>query len=296
MKMKIKFAKIAILALAVSSIFGSCTPNDDVSGNGIVAPELDGSFTITPVAGQPNRFTLTATATTPDVYKHLWNIGQGPFYGDATEEIFLPDAGDYTITHGSVSYIGGATFTTSQELNVATPDPIAGNLILGGKFETPEDVAQWTTFPATVSGSVWTFANGEATMTGSTAWNHQNLYQAIQVEAGHTYKFDMRVKGLGNTMDTYMEWYAGYNPPVAGSDYNEGGQILALNTWAGCAIGPFEGQLSVVGCNEGSTSGGLKVFPTSGTVYVVLRSASGQASPSNPYSITIDNVEVRRID
>lgn len=290
--MKLKFNTFYAAAFAIATLFWSCSPDETGNGNGITPTELDGSFTIAPIDGSPNRFLLTAT-TNEGVLKHQWNIGQGNFYGGQTQEIFLPDAGTYTITHGSVGYIGGVAYSTSQELVVETPDPIAGNLILGGKFETPEDISHWVTFPANVNGSAWTFANGEATMTGSQNWNHQNLYQTIEVEAGHTYKFDMKVKGLGNTMETYMEWYAGYNPPVQGSDYNEGGQILALNTWAGCAIGPFEGQLSVVGC--GDTLQGLKTFPTSGTVYVVLRSASGQAS-NTPFSITIDNVEVRRID
>lgn len=289
--MKVLFSKI-FAAVAITTMFWSCSPDDDSAGNGIIAPELDSSFTIAPVNGSPNRFLLTAT-NPENVFKHAWNVGQGVFYGGVTQEIFLPDAGTYTISHGSVSYIGGTTFTSSQDLTVETSDPVSGNLIRGGTFETAEDIAEWQVFPQTVDGSVWTFDNGEATMTGSVNWNHQHLYQAIQVEAGHTYKFDMKVKGLGNTMDTYMEWYAGYNPPT-GPDYNEGGQILALNTWAGCAIGPFDGQLSVVGCG-GDTSEGLKVFPTSGTVYVVLRSASGFAS-ATPFSVTIDNVEVRRID
>ncbi|MBD3583654.1 hypothetical protein [Flavobacterium selenitireducens] len=289
------FRNLAYTALvAMSAAFWSCTPNDDADGNGIVSPELDASFTITPVAGSPNRFLLQATGSNDNTLAHYWNTGSGNGGSGlvTSKEIFLPDAGTYTITHTQVG-IGGAQYTSSQELEVETSDPVAGNLIRGGKFETAEDIAQWQLFPQSIAGSAWTFANGEATMTGSINWNHQHLYQAIQVEAGHTYKFDMKVKGLGNTMDTYMEWYAGYNPPT-GNDYNEGGQILALNTWAGCAIGPFEGLLSEVGCG-GDTSEGLKVFPTSGTVYVVLRSASGYAS-ATPFSITIDNVEVRRID
>ncbi|RZJ70312.1 hypothetical protein [Flavobacterium sp.] len=291
--MKIKvLAYAALSALAVS--FSACTPNDDAGGNGVVSPELDASFTIAPINGNPNRFLLQATGDNANTIGHYWNTGSGNGGTGlkTSKEIFLPDAGTYTISHTKVG-IGGAQFTTSQELVVLTSDPVAGNLIRGGKFETPEDIAEWQLFPQTIAGSAWTFANGEATMTGSINWNHQHLYQAVQVEAGKTYKFDMKVKGLGNTMETYMEWYAGYNPPT-GNDYNEGGQILALNTWAGCAIGPFEGLLSEVGCG-GDTSLGKKVFPTSGTVYVVLRSASGQAS-NTPFSITIDNVEMRRID
>ena len=288
-----KIRNIAYMALVgMSAAFSSCTPNDDVGGNGTVPQELDASFTMTPVPGQTNRFTLQANET-EGVKLHTWDIGLGPFVAPATTEVLIPDAGSYTITHTAVSPIGGNGFSSSQDITLTTNDPIAGNLIRGGKFETAEDIAQWMTFPQSIPGSNWSFANGEATMTGSINWAHQHLYQAIQVEAGHTYKFDMKVKGLGNTMDTYMEWYAGYNPPT-GNDYNEGGQILALNTWAGCAIGPFEGQLSAVGCG-GDTSEGLKTFPTSGTVYVVLRSASGFAS-ATPFSITIDNVEVRRID
>ncbi|RYZ88472.1 MAG: hypothetical protein EOP06_10895 [Proteobacteria bacterium] len=289
--MKIKLNLLSLSSLALASLLWSCSPNDDNAGNGIVAKDMDASFTITPISA--NRFTVTASNNANTIV-HKWDSGTGAERGGQTREIFLPDVGSYTVTHTSVG-IGGESVTSTQTIDVTVADPVAGNLIRGGKFETPEDIAQWMRVPEVVNGSAWVFANGEATMTGSANWAHQHLYQAIEVEAGKTYKFDMKVKGLGNTMETYMEWYAGYNPPVVGAEYNEGGQILALNTWDGCAIGPFEGQLSSVGCNDGATSGGLKVFPTSGTVYVVLRSASGQAS-ATPFSITIDNVEVRRID
>ncbi|RZJ65542.1 MAG: hypothetical protein EOO50_13425 [Flavobacterium sp.] len=287
--MKMKINKIGAVALVMAGMFWSCSPNDDSTGNGTTPQELDASFTVTPVSA--NRFTVTAMSNANTI-THKWDSGTGSVKGQPTKEIFLPDVGTYTITH-TVTGVGGVAYSSSQTVEVTVADPVAGNIIRGGKFETAEDIAEWQVFPETIAGSAWTFANGEATMTGSVNWNHQHLYQAIQVEAGKTYKFDMKVKGLGNTMETYMEWYAGYNPPVS-NDYNEGGQILALNTWAGCAIGPFEGQLSVVGCG-GDTSLGLKTFPTSGTVYVVLRSASGQAS-NTPFSVTIDNVEVRRID
>lgn len=283
MKMKIK-NYIFPAALAFMALLSGCTPDESGSGNGLDAGTLDASFTAEPTAESPN--TIRVQGSTAGM-THWWNGVRGT---DA-KEFFYPLAGTYEVSHKICGIGGEGCVETTQTVTVANDDPSAYNRIEGAGFETAEDIAKWTTFPANVNGAEWVFENGKATFHGSQNWAIQNLYQTIEVEPGD-YMFDMTVSGQGSN-ETYMEWYAGYNAPVAGSDYTEGGQILALNTWAGCATSPFEGQLSVVGC--GDTLHGIKHFATAGTVYVVLRTASGQ-SGANPFSITIDNVEVRRIN
>lgn len=275
---------IVPVAFGISAMLFSCSP-DEVNSNGLTNGELDASFTVTPVNGSVNRLLLNGST---DGLTHSWNNVRGV----DSKEVFFPLAGDYEVTHTICGKGGADCVSATQTINVPSDDPIAFNRIEGGSFDTAEDIAQWTTFPASVNGAGWVFENGKATFTGTQNWALQNLYQTIEVEAGHTYMFDMTVSGQGSDQ-TYLEWYAGYNPPVAGVDYNEGGQILALNTWAGCATSPFQGQLSEVGC--GDTLHGLKTFDQTGTVYVLVRTASGVAS-STPFSITIDNVEVRAIN
>jgi len=273
-------------AFLMAALFTACTPDESGSGNGLTNSEaLDASFTVTPVDGSSNRVLLNASTKG---ITHSWNNVRGV----DSKVMFYPLAGNYNVTHTICGKGGIDCVTTTQTIAVPSDDPIAFNRIEGGGFDSADDISKWTVFPATVNGAKWVFADGKATFNGSQDWAIQNLYQTIEVEAGHDYVFDMHVSGQGSA-DTYFEWYAGYNPPVAGSDYNEGGQILALNTWAGCATAPFSGMLSDVGC--GTTLNGQKHFTKSGTVYVLVRTASGKGG-SSPFSITIDNVSVRAIN
>lgn len=293
MKTKL-YAAITVIGLLFSAT--GCTPDDDNAGNGIEPGQMDASFTITPKDGSANRFILTASSN-EGTLAHFWNTGTGDASGSASHEIFLPDAGTYEITHTSAG-IGGATVSTTQTLNVLTSDPNAGNIILGGKFETADDIAKWTTYTVNGEGNAnWTFANGVATTTTTAAWAQKGLYQAIQVQAGKTYRFDMKVKGQGGFNNAFFELYADYATPVPNTDYTAGGKVLQINTWAGCGMNPFEGQLFNLSCGGSSdTSQGLKTFANSGTVYVVMRGGTEFATPGNPYSVTIDNVEVRRVN
>lgn len=284
--MKIRNYICPSVFVLAAALFTSCSPDEAGNGNGLTnTQELDASFTVTPVGGSSNRVLLTAAT---GGLTHSWNNVRGV----DSKEMFYPLAGNYDVTHTVCGKGGTDCVSTTQTINVPADDPIAFNRIEGGGFDSAEDIAKWTRFPASVNGAQWVFENGKATFTGTQNWAIQNLYQTIEVEAGHDYVFDMHVSGQGSN-ETYFEWYAGFNPPVAGSDYNEGGQILALNTWAGCATAPFNGMLSDVGC--GTTLNGVKRFTQSGTVYILVRTASGQSSNS-PFSITIDDVSVRAIN
>lgn len=285
MKKYIKKSRIVAGLMFSALALTSCQPDDDSNGNGIIATDLDATFSITQVSA--NRFTLTANSNA-GVLQHFWDPGSGNGAGSTSYDLFLPDAGSYVIGH-TVCGIGGECITESTTIDVAAPDPVAGNLIRGGKFDTAEDIAEWS-IQAMSPDAHWTFANQEATLTsGPTGWAQEALYQAIEVEGGHEYRFDMKVKGPGY-VDSVFELYADYQMPQGTGDYSAGGKVLSLNTWAGCATSPFEGQLFSLSCD--SQYSGLKTFPTSGTIYVLVR---GGGAGGN-FNITIDNFEVRRND
>ena len=284
MKVNFKFINSVTYTLLGAVILAatSCQPEEVESGNGLTDPNVDASFTIETVPGEPNRFMLNANRE--HVLKSMWNIGDGYYTGALTEEIFLPDAGDYTISH-QVFGRGGSVTETSQELNVAVSDPEAGNLIKGGSFMTTEDQAEWTILQISNSGANWTFSEGSATITGS-GYNQQGIYQAVEVEAGKEYTIDMKVLGSGST-NTWFEVYASPTAPVQNQDYSADGRRMGLSTWDGCANGPFEGKLSNVGCVG---SGRTVSFDQSGTVYIVIKSG-GENIGSTGISVT--NIEFR---
>lgn len=271
-----------IMVLGIAGSITSCQPDEIGSGNGLADPEVDATFTVTPVEGQPNRFTLEAE--TINVLSSMWNTGDGFYTGNMTEELFLPDAGTYTVYHTAVGR-GGATNTVSQDIVVEKSDPVAGNLVKGGKFQSDEDRDQWTVLNISDSGTIWTFNDGSATVTGG-GYNQQAIYQAIEVQANKEYTIDMKVWG-GGAVNTWFEVYASATPPVQNQDYSAEGRRMGLSTWDGCANGAFEGKLSVVGCVG---SGNKVTFDQSGTIYLLVKSG-GESLGSTGISIT--NVEMR---
>jgi len=266
-------------------LLAACTPNEDESNGLTNSQPLDATFTVTPVDGSTNRLRLNGTT---DGVKHRWDNVEG---SDA-KVVFYPLAGQYEVSHTVCGKGGVDCVTATQTIDVPSDDPIAFNRIEGGSFDTPADIAKWTILPMS-SDAHWTFADGKATLTsGPTGWAQEGLYQAIQVEAGHTYRFDMTVSGPGWT-DSVFELYADFQQPVPNSgDYNAGGKILALNTWAGCGNAAFSGQFFTLSCDATPTLRGYKKFNQTGTVYVLVRGGGANGN----FNITIDNFEVRAID
>jgi hypothetical protein len=273
-----------MLAIITLSSLGSCQSEDTVD-NGLSDTNVDPSFTITPVDGSANKFTLVAQ--TKNVLGSKWDLGDGAgsYIGKMTETIFLPDAGTYTITHGAIGR-GGVINTATKEIVVATPDPVAGNILKGGKLVDAADWAQWTIANPASSASI-TFASGSATLTAS-GWAGNGIYQAINVVAGKKYVIDMITSSTTGCSNTWFEVYCGYSAPITGTDYSEGGKLRALSTWDGCAKTPFSGKISVVGCKPENNLGIFTATKT-GIAYLVIRGGGEDMKAG----INIQNIEMR---
>jgi len=275
---------LATLCLSAVLTLTGCLPEDVGLGNGLSDTSLDASFTIVPDANSPNRFTLKASNT--DYIMSKWELGDGSpaFIGKMEQEVFLPDAGTYTITHYAVGK-GGFMATASQELTVETSDPNAGNIVLGGRLDSDEDIAQWTILQISPSGTSWTFADGKATVTGG-GWNQQGFYQAIEVIKDKTYTIDMVVSSTSGVVNTWFEVFCSTTPPVQDNDYSADGIKRSVNTWAGCGTEPFAGKISVVGCGDNT---GTFTAPVDGTMYLVIKCGGEDLKDG----ISVDNIEVR---
>ena len=272
-----------LFGLLASVLILNCSPEDLGNGNGLSDSNIDASFTITEVAGAVNRYALKANSNSYITSK--WDIGDGAFLDKQEIEIYLPDAGTYTITHQAIGK-GGEAFSSSQELVVAESDPVAGNLLKGSKFETEEDFAEWTILNISTSGTSWSYNPGFITVNGG-GWNQQGVYQTVEVQANKDYRIDMRVWGSG-AVNTWFEVYVSKTPPVQFSDYS-GDIRMQLNTWAGCATAPFDGKLSAVGCGG---SGNIIRFDEAGTVYFIVKSGGEWLGDTG---ISIDNLEMRGV-
>ena len=287
----IKISKVSLLffiAVSVTTLFLSCKKEEAVN-RGLTESTLDASFTLTPVAGKTNTF--IAQVKDSSYIAHKWDLGNGSVViGKATQEVFLPDAGVYTITHYAVGK-GGATFNASQNVTIATSDPARGNLVKGGKFETAADEANWNRITISDPAITWTRANGKMTAMGG-SWGHSAIYQPIVVEANKDYRFGMTVSGSGAS-DTWFEVYFGTAAPVNGSDYSSGGIAIALNTWAGCGNTTFNGNIATIGCSGALVGQNGKIrFTQAGTVYLLIKTGGANLGTTG---ISIDNVELRGI-
>jgi len=275
--------------------FIACTPTEVDNGNPLTQGDLDASFTGATTDG--NHFTVTASSNDPDIMSHVWKwtttdgtaSTQGnERKGGPTMDFTFSTPGTYTVQHRVVGRTGGTNFVSQINFVVTNTLLVLGpNLIASPNFENPAD---WTVITINSSGSArWTFADGKATISGATG--HAAIYQAVTVEAGRRYKFDMRVQGPGST-NTWFEVYAGTTVPAQGSDYNNGGKRLQLNTWARCATSPFNGMLSAVGCGDDS-SGNIMTFDQSGTIYFLIKCGE---SGGNINSISVSDVVFQTID
>lgn len=271
-------------AMMLVMLATSCLPDDVGDGNGLSDNEVNAAFTITPVAGKSNTYVLNAEAE--GVLGVKWDLGDGggSALGSIIDTVFYPDAGDYTITLTAIGR-GGKTATATDDLNIPTSDPNAGNLVVGGKMETGDN-AFWTVLPYSAGVNV-EMTGGKMVWTGG-GWGQKGIYQTVQVEAGKQYKVDMLISGTGST-NTWFEVYVGKAAPGAG-DYADGGKRLALSTWAGCATSAFSGKFSVLTC-DAPANGAVVSFPESGTAYLVIRGGGESLN-----TISIDNVEFRGVN
>lgn len=277
-----------LIAAATLSMAAACK-KEKVEDRGLTETNLDASFTLTPVPGKMNTF--FAQVKDSSYIASKWDFGNGSIViGRASQEIFLPDAGVYTITHYAIGK-GGATFSSSQTVTIATSDPARGNLVQGGKFETADDEARWTKFTISDPAVVWARSGGKMVATGGN-WGHSAIYQAITVEANKDYRFAMQVSGSGAT-DTWFEVYFGTATPVPNSDYSSGGIAIALNTWAGCGNTTFSGNIATIGCAGALVGQNGKIrFSQAGTIYLLIKTGGANLGTSG---ISIDNVELRGI-
>jgi len=303
------------IALAAIGFVTSCTPDEISSGNPLTEDSFDAAYTVVSVTDTvfmdpilkrqvngKNYVVAPAVSDNPRVQYHSWRATDKASvytgntkvtHGNGTAKFTFSGigAGAFKIEHRVIGRVGGANTATEQTFALDFPEiplpPVVDgpNIIKSPNFETPSD---WTAIIIDAGGNAkWTFSQGKATVAGTSG--HAAIYQAVTVEAGRTYEFDMNVSGPGSK-DTWFEVYISPTAPAPNADYSAGGKRLQLNTWAGCATSPFDGLLSVVGCGLQDVSGSRVKFDKSGTVYFLIKSGG------NINEINVSNVTFHTID
>jgi hypothetical protein len=84
-------------------------------------PKPVASFTVTPIAGQINRFLLTSTSQ--NAFRYDWDKADGAGYvtGSETDTVYFPDPGDYIVKLFVFGHSG--TDSASEVISVVDDDP-----------------------------------------------------------------------------------------------------------------------------------------------------------------------------
>lgn len=110
-------------------------------------PKPDASFTVTPVAGQVNKYLLSSTST--NSFRYDWDKGTGTYAaGKQVDTVYFPDKGTYNVR--LLAYGQSGMDTASQVVNVAADDPAA---LTPFKILTNNSSRTWKLAPE--AGALW---------------------------------------------------------------------------------------------------------------------------------------------
>ncbi|MGN7722610.1 hypothetical protein [Chitinophaga sp. 22620] len=272
-----------IIYIAASVLLlASCTPDSE---NLTLGAKPAVSFTATVLAGNPNKVALQNTTT--GAFSYTWyNGGASPVSWKKVDTLTFSKKGEYTVS--LVAYGAGGSSSSSQKVTIAQDMP-GVDILKGGNME-PGAEAHWTILNTGGPQTSITFTGGKLKFVNQPGGSNGAIYQELTVKKDVEYTFSGIVKG-GGAAETWFEVIFGTTAPAQGSDYS-GNKWNSINTWAGCGIADFEGDLAVIGCDgTGKDKGGKVTFAASGKVYMLIKGGCGGAGTFGPNGITIDNVK-----
>ena len=268
--------------MAIAALITSCSPESSTQDLG---PAPTASFSVTPVEGKP--YKLIVKSTTPNGFMWRWNFRNNKVAVREIDTLSFAKKGEYPIQF--TVFTNGGYATTSQNVIVTADAPVA-DILKGGDMETGSE-QYWTLLNTGGTQTSIQVVNGVMQF-GNTGDSNGAIYQKLKVIPGREYTFSGTVKGNGAT-NTWFEVYFGTKAPVQGTDYSGTGvkKYIAMNTWSGCGIVPFDGNLAEIGCDgDGKGKGGTMVFaPADTAVYMVIKAGSGGGNMGT--GITLDDVK-----
>jgi hypothetical protein len=200
-----------------------------------LSPKPVASFTVTPVAGQVNRYLLTSTSS--NGFRYDWDKAAGAGYieGKQVDTVYFPDKGTYTVK--LMIFGHGGMDSASQVVNVAIDDPAAitpFKLLTGNasrKWKLAPEAGALLIGPPDFSATWW--QNGVADITG----------RACLFNDEYTFNKTGSVLNYDSKGDFYVDEEAG-NPWPAGMPavgcYANGAIPAQFRAWANSANFTFE--------------------------------------------------------
>jgi PKD repeat protein len=155
--MKTYVSKI-ITAVAVGMVIITACDYDVTE----LGPKPAASFTVTPIAGQVNKYLLTSTSS--NAFRYDWDKAQGAGYqqGKLVDTVYFPDKGTYTVK--LLAFGQSGIDSASQTVVVANDDPAAQTPL---KILTGNSSKTWILNPA--AGALLVGDNGSTVWWSSSA-------------------------------------------------------------------------------------------------------------------------------
>lgn len=127
---------------------------------------------------------------------------------------------------------------------------------------------------------------------------HLMFYQAIEIELGTEYIFDLSAKAIQEMNNSWLEVYIGETEPADGADYGEGSTALGGFKWSGwedaCAgLDLFDGTLQNDGCLAGSQ--GSFTIEGTGTQTMYVGFKAGIWATETTIEFVVDNVSLTKV-
>lgn len=210
-----------------------------------LSPKPVASFTVSPIAGQVNRYLLTSTST--NAYRFDWDKASGGYLqGKQIDTVYFPDRGTYTVK--LLVYGHSGMDSTSQVITVAADDPAALTPL---KILTDNSSKKWKLAPE--AGALWI---GPSDF--SATWWQNNLADVTSRSCLFNDEYTFTKAGLvmefNSKDDFYVDEEAG-NPWPAGMPpvgcYANSAIPVQFRPWANSGTFSFEvinnAKLKVIG-------------------------------------------------
>ncbi|MFC0774898.1 PKD domain-containing protein [Terrimonas alba] len=192
---------ITTLILGTSILLSSC--EYDVRD---LEPKPTASFSITPIAGQTNKYLLSSTSQ--HTFRYDWDKadGQGFKTGKSVDTAYFADKGTYTLKLFAFGHSG--TDTTSQTITVSQDDPAAQTPF---KLLTGNSSRKWKLAPE--AGALWIGPDA------NTTWWQNGVGELTSRSCLFNDEYTFNKTGSSVTYDSKGDFYVdeeGGNPHPSG--------------------------------------------------------------------------------
>jgi PKD repeat protein len=191
-----------------------------------LGPKPVASFTVSPIAGQVNKYLLTSTSQ--NAFRYDWDKAQGSGYvtGKQVDTVYFPDRGDYTVRLFVFGHSG--MDSAKQVITVAADDPAA---ITPFKLLTGNSTRKWKLAPE--AGALWIGPDA------STTWWQNSLADVAGRSCLFNDEYTFVKTGSKLEFDSKGDFYVdeeGGNPHPAGMPavgcYANGAIPAQFQAWA----------------------------------------------------------------